>query len=43
MIRATLEYIHANPVRRGIVDRIEDYPYSSASGKWETDAGIYFA
>ena len=25
-----LEYIHQNPVTAGFVDRMEDYPYSSA-------------
>jgi putative transposase len=26
-----IEYINANPVRRGLVDRPEDWPWSSAS------------
>ena len=26
-----LDYIHFNPIRAGIVDKIEDYKYSSAS------------
>ena len=30
MMREKLEYIHANPVRRGYVDRAEDWRYSSA-------------
>jgi len=29
-LRAMIEYIHANPVRRGLVDRMEDWEYSSA-------------
>jgi len=31
---AILQYIHMNPVRAGIADRPEEYPWSSASGKW---------
>jgi REP element-mobilizing transposase RayT len=30
MLRQKLEYIHANPVRRGYVDRAEEWRYSSA-------------
>jgi putative transposase len=29
-LRAMIEYIHANPVRRGLVDRAADWPRSSA-------------
>ncbi|MCA9244053.1 MAG: transposase, partial [Phycisphaerales bacterium] len=29
-IHATIDYIHANPVRRGLVDHPVDYPWSSA-------------
>jgi putative transposase len=29
-LRAMIEYIHANPVRRGLVARIEDWEWSSA-------------
>jgi REP element-mobilizing transposase RayT len=29
------QYIHENPVRAGIVEYALDYPWSSASGKWE--------
>ncbi len=29
-LRSMIEYIHANPIRRGLVTRIEDYEYSSA-------------
>ncbi len=32
---AVLHYIHRNPVKAGIVDNPEDYPWSSASGKWD--------
>lgn len=30
-----LQYIHWNPVRAGLVDSPEKYPWSSASGKWD--------
>ena len=29
-LRAMIEYIHANPVRRGLVARAEDWEWSSA-------------
>jgi putative transposase len=29
-IREVIDYIHANPVRRGLVERPEDWPWSSA-------------
>jgi putative transposase len=29
-LRAVIEYIHANPVRRGLVARAEDWEWSSA-------------
>ena len=32
---ATLHYIHQNPVKAGLTDHSEDYPWSSASGKWD--------
>ncbi len=31
----TLEYIHMNPVRAGLSKTIWEYPWSSASGKWD--------
>lgn len=30
-----LHYIHANPVRANLVESPEQYPWSSACGKWE--------
>ena len=30
VIRAAIEYIHANPVRRGLVEDVYDWPWSSA-------------
>lgn len=32
---AVLEYIHQNPVKAGFVEKAEEYPWSSASGRWE--------
>ena len=32
---AALCYIHSNPVRKGLVAKAEDYPWSSACGKWD--------
>lgn len=30
-------YIHQNPVRKDLGERVEDYPYSSAHGRFELD------
>ena len=30
-------YIHQNPVRAGLVERPEDYPYSSANRQFQLD------
>lgn len=32
---ACLNYIDLNPVRAGLAERAEDYPWSSASNKWD--------
>jgi putative transposase len=32
---ATLRYIHSNPVKAGLCAKREEYPWSSASGKWD--------
>lgn len=32
---AALNYIHMNPVKAGFCENPEDYPWSSASGKWD--------
>ncbi len=32
---AVLRYIHCNPVKAGLVDAPEDYPWSSACGRWD--------
>jgi len=37
-VSEALRYIHANPVRRGLVEYPEAFPWSSASGKWNVDA-----
>jgi putative transposase len=46
-LRAVIDYIHANPVRRGLVDRAEDWEWSSARWyaglrpvKLEMDQGV---
>lgn len=33
-IAPAIRYVHRNPVRAGLVDVPEDYPWSTASGKW---------
>lgn len=30
-----LEYIHMNPVKKSLCEKAQDYPWSSASGKWD--------
>jgi putative transposase len=35
--RTKIEYIHTNPVRAKLVQRPEDWPYSSANGKFSVD------
>jgi len=34
---AKVEYIHMNPVRAKLVERAQDWPYSSASGRYTLD------
>jgi len=34
-IRHVLRYIHMNPVKAGLVEEPQDYPWSSACGKWD--------
>ena len=36
--RGALHYIHANPVKKGMVRQPRDYPWSSASGEWPVSA-----
>jgi hypothetical protein len=36
--RAKAEYTAMNPVRAGLVQNFRDWPYSSASGKFDLDA-----
>jgi putative transposase len=33
--RAALKYVHQNPVIAGFVSAAEEYPWSSASGRWD--------
>jgi REP element-mobilizing transposase RayT len=37
--RDVRNYIELNPVKAGFVDRPEDWPFSSASGRAKTDTG----
>ena len=39
-VKTKLNYIHANPVRRGLVEEPEDYPWSSARDYYNEEAGI---
>lgn len=34
-VRATLQYIHHNPVNGGLVESSENYPWSSANHRWD--------
>ena len=34
-IEATIEYIYQNPVKAGLCENAEEYPWSSASGRWD--------
>ncbi len=34
-IRQVIRYIHMNPVKKGLCEKPEEYPWSSASGKWD--------
>ncbi|OGJ55964.1 hypothetical protein A3D88_01025 [Candidatus Peribacteria bacterium RIFCSPHIGHO2_02_FULL_52_16] len=40
--REVLKYIHLNPVKKGLSDNAEDYPWSSASGKWDVTTLEWF-
>lgn len=33
--KKVLQYIHENPVKAGLVEAPEQYPWSSASGRWD--------
>ncbi len=39
-VKTKLDYIHANPIRRGLVERAEDYPWSSARDYFNGTAGL---
>ncbi len=39
---AALRYIHRNPVKAGLVESPEDYPWSSASGKWDVSDLVFY-
>lgn len=38
----TLHNIHMNPVKAKLVEKPEDYPWSSASGKWDVTELEYY-
>jgi REP-associated tyrosine transposase len=40
-LRATLEYIHGNPVLAGLGAKPDDYEYTSANPHFETDLGKF--
>ncbi|MDB4979217.1 MAG: transposase [Candidatus Peribacteria bacterium] len=33
--QSSLWYIHHNPVRAGLAEKLQDYPWSSGSGRWK--------
>jgi putative transposase len=39
-VHEKLNYLHANPVRRGLVDRPEDWPWSSAKAWMDGTDGL---
>jgi putative transposase len=39
-LRTKMKYIHENPLRRGLVDHVEDYKWSSARQLYEIEQGI---
>lgn len=38
---AAIRYIHNNPIKKGLAVSPQDYPWSSASEKWDTEALPY--
>jgi putative transposase len=42
MLLSRIRYVEENPVRKGIVEYAEDYKYSSARYRSETDYGMFF-
>jgi putative transposase len=40
VLRSKINYIHANPLRRGLVKNLEDYPYSSFSNYYLNDDSL---
>ncbi|MFQ6032295.1 MAG: transposase [Candidatus Zixiibacteriota bacterium] len=39
-LRSKIDYIHANPLRRGLVKNLEDYPYSSFRNYYLNDEAL---
>jgi REP element-mobilizing transposase RayT len=40
VLRSKMDYIHTNPLRRGLVTNLEDYPYSSFRNYYLNDDSI---
>lgn len=40
VLRSKIDYIHANPLRRGLVTNLEDYPYSSFRNYYLNDESL---
>ncbi len=40
-LRESIEYIHNNPVKAGMVKEAEEYLWSSANSRWKTDVDLY--
>jgi putative transposase len=38
----TIEYIHNNPIKSGLVKEAKKYSYSPVNPKWKTDLELYF-
>ncbi|MSR67407.1 hypothetical protein EXS65_01080 [Candidatus Peribacteria bacterium] len=34
-VAAALRYVHFNPVKKNLCEQIDEYPWSSASGRWD--------
>ncbi|TES93221.1 MAG: hypothetical protein E3J87_02755 [Candidatus Cloacimonadota bacterium] len=37
-----VQYVHNNPVRKGLCNTPEEYPFSSANPRYETDLELFF-
>jgi putative transposase len=41
VLRSKIDYIHANPIRRGLVKDLDDYPYSSFRNYYLNDDSLF--